>query len=143
MNVMGSLETQISENLVTPPTDLSACERRTKLRFPLKFDVLLRVRHPRRNIITASGHTLNISSSGMWIHTETPLREAMRIEISMSWPVLLDQTCPMKLVIYGSVIRTQDEHAAIAIERYEFRTQGRSRAPQLQMAAGADCSTSA
>jgi hypothetical protein len=79
----------------------------------------------------------------MWIQTETPLREAMRIEISMSWPVLLDQTCPMKLVIYGSVIRTQGEHAAIAIERYEFRTQGRSRAPQLQMAAGADCSTSA
>jgi hypothetical protein len=32
----------------------------------------------------------------------------------------------MKLMIYGCVVRSNDKSAAVAIERYEFRTQGRS-----------------
>jgi hypothetical protein len=47
----------------------------------------------------------------------------------MSWPVLLNDSCPMKLMIYGCIIRSSDKGAAVAIERYEFRTQG-SRAFQ-------------
>jgi len=46
------------------------------------------------------------------------------VELSMNWPVLLNDSCPMKLMIYGCVIRTNDRGAAVAIERYEFRTQG-------------------
>jgi hypothetical protein len=42
----------------------------------------------------------------------------------MSWPVLLNDTCPMKLMIYGCVVRSNEHGAAVAIERYEFRTQG-------------------
>ena len=42
----------------------------------------------------------------------------------MSWPVLLNDSCPMKLMIYGCVIRSNEKGAAVAIERYEFRTQG-------------------
>jgi len=30
----------------------------------------------------------------------------------------------MKLMIYGCVVRSNDKGAAVAIERYEFRTQG-------------------
>lgn len=40
--------------------------------------------------------------------------------------MLLNDSCPMKLVIYGCVVRSNDKGAAVAIERYEFRTQGRS-----------------
>jgi hypothetical protein len=32
----------------------------------------------------------------------------------------------MKLMIYGCVVRANDRGAAVAIERYEFRTQGRA-----------------
>ena len=42
----------------------------------------------------------------------------------MSWPVLLNDSCPMKLMIYGCVVRSNEKGAAVAIERYEFRTQG-------------------
>jgi hypothetical protein len=44
----------------------------------------------------------------------------------MNWPVLLNESCPMKLMIYGCVIRSNEKGAAVAIERYEFRTQGRA-----------------
>jgi hypothetical protein len=46
----------------------------------------------------------------------------------MTWPVLLNDNCPMKLMIYGCVVRSNEKGAAVAIERYEFRTQGRTYA---------------
>jgi hypothetical protein len=44
----------------------------------------------------------------------------------------------MKLMIYGCVIRSNEKGAAVAIERYEFRTQGsrafqNTTAPPLEM----------
>ena len=35
----------------------------------------------------------------------------------------------MKLMIYGCVVRSDQQGAALAIERYEFRTQGSSPVP--------------
>jgi len=74
---------------------------------------------------TGVGRTLNISSGGVWFSTESMLTSGMPIEISMNWPVLLNDSCPMKLMIYGCVVRSNEKGAAVAIERYEFRTQGR------------------
>jgi hypothetical protein len=36
----------------------------------------------------------------------------------------------MKLMIYGCVIRSGEKGAAVSIERYEFRTQGRAFSQQ-------------
>jgi hypothetical protein len=44
--------------------------------------------------------------------------------LSLDWPVLLHDSRPMLLVIYGSVVRSNDEGTAVSIERYEFRTRG-------------------
>jgi hypothetical protein len=66
------------------------------------------------------------------------LTPGIPVELSMTWPVLLNDTCPMKLMIYGCVIRSSERGAAIAIERYEFRTQG-SRAFALPQQTGAEC----
>jgi hypothetical protein len=67
---------------------------------------------------------MNISSGGVFFTTENVLTAGMPVELSMSWPVLLHDSCPMKLMIYGCVIRSSERGAAVAIERYEFRTQG-------------------
>jgi hypothetical protein len=48
----------------------------------------------------------------------------MPVELSVNWPVLLNDSCPMKLMIYGCVARSNQRGAAVIIERYEFRTQG-------------------
>jgi hypothetical protein len=86
---------------------------------------------------TGVGRTLNISSGGVWFSTENMLTSGMPVELSMNWPVLLNDSCPMKLMIYGCVIRSNEKGAAVAIERYEFRTQG-SRSLQNTMAPTAE-----
>ncbi len=104
-------------------------EKRLKKRFSVEQDVRYKMLYGQRIAETGSGRTTNISSSGIWFTTSAPLTVGMPIEISMNWPVLLNDSCPMKLMIYGCVVRADQAGAAVAIERYEFRTQG-SRAFQ-------------
>src|SRR5215813_13716914 len=104
-------------------------ERRTKKRFHIDQEVRYKMLYGQRIAETGVGRTVNISSGGVWFTTENMLTAGMPVELSMSWPVLLHDSCPMKLMIYGCVIRTNERGAAVAIERYEFRTQG-SRAFQ-------------
>jgi hypothetical protein len=99
-------------------------ERRMKRRFRLEQEVRYKMLFGQRIAETGTGLTTNISSSGVWFTTANPLSAGMPIEISMNWPVLLNDICPMKLMIYGCVVRSNDRGAAVAIERYEFRTQG-------------------
>ncbi len=99
-------------------------ERRTKRRFRLEQEVRYKMLFGQRIAETGSGITANISSSGIWFTTAAQLSPGMPIEVAMNWPVLLNDICPMKLMIYGCVVRSNEKGAAVAIERYEFRTQG-------------------
>ena len=99
-------------------------DRRNKRRFQIEQDIKYKMLYGQRIAETGSGKTINISSGGVCFTTESMLTAGMPIELSMNWPVLLNDSCPMKLMIYGCVIRTGDKGAAVAIERYEFRTQG-------------------
>jgi len=98
-------------------------ERRTKERFLIEQDVSYKPLSGQRIAETGSGRTLNISSGGIAFTTETLLTEGTPVEVSMSWPVLLQGSCPMKLLVYGCVIRSSERAATVVIERYEFRTQ--------------------
>ena len=99
-------------------------ERRTKRRFQIDQEVKYKMLYGRRIAETGVGRTMNISSGGVWFSTESMLTSGMPVELSMNWPVLLNDSCPMKLMIYGCVVRSNEKGAAVAIERYEFRTQG-------------------
>jgi ribosomal protein S8E len=99
-------------------------ERRTKRRFEIDQEVRYKMLYGQRIAETGVGRTMNISSGGVWFSTENMLTSGMPVELSMNWPVLLNDSCPMKLMIYGCVVRSNEKGAAVAIERYEFRTQG-------------------
>ncbi|MGA2146290.1 MAG: hypothetical protein ABSH49_15150 [Bryobacteraceae bacterium] len=101
-------------------------ERRMKRRFQIEQDVRYKMLYGQRIAETGSGRTLNISSGGVWFTTDSMLATGMPIELSMTWPVLLNDSCAMKLMIYGCVVRSNEKGAAVAIERYEFRTMGRA-----------------
>jgi hypothetical protein len=104
-------------------------ERRGKRRFHIEQDVRYKMLYGQRIAETGAGRTVNISSGGVWFSTENMLTTGMPVELSMNWPVLLNDACPMKLMIYGCVVRSNERGAAVAIERYEFRTQGRGVQP--------------
>jgi len=104
-------------------------ERRGKRRFHIEQDVRYKMLYGQRIAETGTGKTVNISSGGVWFTTENMLTTGMPVELSMAWPVLLNDACPMKLMIYGCIVRSNERGAAVAIERYEFRTQGRGLQP--------------
>ena len=108
-------------------------ERRTKRRFQIDQEVKYKMLYGQRIAETGTGRTLNMSSGGIKFTTENMLTSGMPVELSLNWPVLLNDSCPMKLMIYGCVVRSNEKGAAVAIERYEFRTQG-SRAFQQNQA---------
>jgi hypothetical protein len=99
-------------------------ERRIKRRFHIDQEVKYKMLYGQRIAETGVGRTMNVSSGGVWFSTENMLTSGMPVELSMAWPVLLNESCPMKLMIYGCVVRSNERGAAVAIERYEFRTQG-------------------
>lgn len=99
-------------------------ERRGKRRFRIERDARYKLLYGQHIAETGPARTVNISSSGVWFTTDTSLPMGVPIELAISWPALLNDYCPMKLMIFGCVVRSTDNGAAINIERYEFRTQG-------------------
>ena len=102
-----------------------AGDRRLKRRYRIEQDVRYRMLYGHRVAETGSGKTTNISSGGVCFTTDSMLSIGIPVELSMNWPVLLDQSCLLKLMIYGCVVRSTDKGSAVVIERYEFRTQGK------------------
>lgn len=121
------METQLQEDRMIMNGER---ERRVKRRFHIEQDIRYKMLYGQRIAETGAGKTMNVSSGGIWFTTEALLTSGMPIELSMSWPVLLNDSCPMKLMIYGCVVRSNERGAAVAIERYEFRTTGRSMQAQ-------------
>lgn len=99
-------------------------ERRAKRRFQIERDARYKLLYGHRIAETGFGRTLNISSSGVWFQTDGMLPTGVPVELHISWPALLNDHCPMKLLVFGCVVRSTETGAAVNIERYEFRTQG-------------------
>jgi len=95
-------------------------ERRATKRMPIERAVRYRMLGGKRT--TGSGTTLNMSSSGILFTTESGLGSGQRVELSVSWPARLDDRVPLQLVTVGRLVRVQAGHAAVAIERWVFKT---------------------
>jgi hypothetical protein len=100
-----------------------AAERRHSDRFPIEREVRFRVLNKRGGEETGEGKTLNISSSGILFTSEQMLLPGRRLEVSINWPVQLNNKVALKLVARGRVVRYEEGRAAIEIQQYEFRTQ--------------------
>jgi hypothetical protein len=81
---------------------------------------------PQKVTQAGSGTTLNMSGKGVLFTTESSLMKGELVELAVSWPALLNGVVPLKLVVQGCLVRIEEKQAAIAIERYEFKTCGSS-----------------
>ena len=87
-------------------------ERRSKRRFPIDQEVKYKMLYGQRIAETGTGRTMNLSSGGIRFSTENMLPSGVPVELSLGWPVLLNDSCPMKLTVYGSVVRSHKGGAA-------------------------------
>jgi hypothetical protein len=102
-----------------------AVERRKKARFPLNRDLRYKLLEGNTIVDTGLGTTLDMGSGGMAFLTEHGLLAGSFIELSISWPVMLGDSCPMRLIVFGRVVRSCGRLTACKVDKYEFRTQAR------------------
>lgn len=103
-------------------------DRRDSDRFPIEREVRYKVLGKRSDEIGV-GKTLNISSSGILFTKEHLLVPGKRLEITVNWPVSLNNKCNLNLIARGRVVRTDRGRAAIKIQQYEFRTAAQPGQP--------------
>lgn len=103
-------------------------ERRRKARFPICREMRYKLLEDDTIIAQGTGETIDMASGGVAFTTGQPLRPGAYIELSISWPVLLDENTRMRLVVFGRLIRSNHQTAACTVEKYEFRTQARATA---------------
>ena len=99
-------------------------ERRANIRFPCRLCVSWRTLDPPLRRGESTIGTLNISSKGLLFSTTENFERGSTLEVTLDWPVRLNQQVPLKLVITGHVIRSADGCTAVRINHYEFRTRG-------------------
>ena len=105
--------------------DMAVNERRRSSRFPIEREVRYKTLNQRTEILSGSGKTLNISSSGVLFTSDHDLPVGTRLEVSISWPAQLNEKCLLNLVARGRITRHTKGQLALQIQQYEFRTQSR------------------
>ncbi len=113
---------RMRERLVRLPKDEGA-ERRASRRFPLTLEVRYAVSGRVAPVETGSGLSINLSSSGMSFMADRPLLPGQKLAIAIDWPVRLDGSVNLQLILSGLVIRSKGTVTAMEILRYEFKTR--------------------
>ena len=109
-------------------------ERRNKHRFAIQREVRYKTAEDGVVVAAGNGQTINMGSGGVAFQFEGAIQTGAFVELSISWPVLLDETCPMRLIVLGQVIRTSGRKAVCTVDKWEFRTQSRTlqRVPEVR-----------
>ena len=71
---------------------------------------------------------MDISSGGVFMKTDHPLPVGKQIQLFIDL-ALLDQRCPLRLVVTGKTLRSDDKGTAIGIIRYDFLIRPRRTTP--------------
>ena len=101
-------------------------ERRNKFRFGIQRELRYKVLEDGSMIASGAGQTVNMGSGGVAFAAEHQLKTGAFVEVSISWPVLLDETCPMRLIVFGRVLRNAGKKNVCSVDKWEFRTQSRT-----------------
>jgi hypothetical protein len=91
-----------------------------------RFDVRLPVELLRcgRNRIHHSGETRNVSSSGVLFSADTQFGIGEPVEYVITFPSDSPKT-DVRLRCLGTVVRSEDDAAAVTLDRYEFVRESR------------------
>ena len=103
-----------------------AFDRRSKRRFAIRREMRYKLLRDQTVVEVGQGETIDIGSGGIAFTTESDAPAESYVELSISWPVLLDENCAMRLIIFGRVVRSESGRSACTIDKYEFRTQAKA-----------------
>jgi hypothetical protein len=90
-------------------------------RYPISMELQYTTRERVRRV--GMGRTQFISSRDVVFVTDQPMESGTKVEISISWPVLLHEKVPLKLVLEAEVTGRQETALTARIVKYQFRTR--------------------
>ena len=97
-------------------------DRRNNHRFDLRLRIQCRrIDPPGRNIVCES---LNISSTGLLFTTTEAFQPGQLVEAYIDWPMRLDDSVRLTLVVEGPVVWKENAQIAMRIDKYQFKTRG-------------------
>ena len=103
----------------------NSADRRARNRLDIKQDVRYKVFGDKNSVKdVGTGKTIDMSSGGLLITTDSTLTEGDRVEIAVNWPAQLNGVLPLKLVVTGRVVRSCESQAAVALDKHVFKTRG-------------------
>jgi hypothetical protein len=105
----------------TGSPDAREVERRLHCRYPITLDVEYKLLPTGSGEQIGIGKTVNISGVGVLFEATDALPARREVEVLIHWPLLKEGTSPLKLVMYGRVIRSDGKLVAVRVSRHEFR----------------------
>ena len=104
-------------------SDIIYGDRRTEKRY--EYAMELRFTYREAGVTKfGSGCTVELSRSAVRFLAENPPPKGADIELRIAWPYLLQNVCPLELVVRGSVLRNTARGTILEISDHEFRTCG-------------------
>jgi hypothetical protein len=94
-------------------------DRRYSHEMELQFSYTLR-----GAVYFGSGLTVDLSRVAVRFVTDNPPPAGADVELRISWPFLLQNVCPLELVVRGTPTTTSERGTILAMNHYEFRTCG-------------------
>jgi hypothetical protein len=92
-------------------------------RFPLSLQ--LRYKAVSRDMaLFGVGRTNLMSSTELIFTSEQSIEPGMTAEISIAWPVLLDNSVRLQLILEGAIVRSEGRIAQVRIAKYYYKTRG-------------------
>lgn len=93
--------------------------------YPLKLDLQYRtVSTGTRLPVSGAGRTITFGSREVVFAGDQSIPANIGVQLSVAWPVLLDNRIRLQLVIEGRVMRVENGAVAVRISKYHFRTRG-------------------
>jgi hypothetical protein len=99
-------------------------DRRDDCRYQIPLELRWKLIRRRKVLNSGEGETVDLSSGGILFDARRPLPVGLDVELSIAWPILLNDTAPMQLVVMGRIVRSAGNITGIRMVQHEFRTMG-------------------
>jgi hypothetical protein len=83
-----------------------------------------------------SGSTKDLCRKGILFVSDDPPPADTDVELRIEWPFLLQNVCPLELLVRGRVLRSDWRGTVIRMKTYEFRSCGNRSFDQASAGAG-------
>jgi hypothetical protein len=99
----------------------SAAERRQDRRYEIQLDLHWKLIYRSRVLDTGTGRTIDLSNGGIHYEADRRFPAGLTVELSISWPAIVDELGPRQLVVSGKIVRSDGGRTAIRKRQHEFR----------------------